>query len=198
MHLWDVRSACALLLLASVSAFGDTLYTIGDASTGSLIIQFDAPSSTFGDFSNMTISNYGAWARYSSDHTQDPTTTVNAFEMDGWNPAGSLLTSVWLGMVEPWPAGCLTHPQTAQGCDGDGEPYDLVFQFFSGAYSNSPSNGEYNGVMGRPELMDTPVTLSVVDPPSSVPEPATAGLALVAFAGLLALMRLKKRKKMLA
>lgn len=193
-----MRFASALLLLASVSAFGDTLYTIGDAATGSLIIQFDAPSSTFGDFNNMTISNYGAWARYSSDHTQDPTTTVNAFEMDGWNPGGSLLTSLWLGMVEPWPAGCLTHPQTVEGCDGDGEPYDLYFQFYAGEGSNSPGNGEYNGMMGRFDLMDAPVTLSVVDPPSSVPEPASAGLMLAAFAGLLALMRLKKRKKMLA
>lgn len=194
MHLWGVRLAFAALLLIPVSAFGDTLYTISDGSTGNLIIQFHAPSSTPGKFNNMWISNYGAWVPYSADLTQDTTTTVSYFEIDGWNPEPSVLTTGWLGMVEPWPVGCLTDPPTAYGCDSDGEPYDLDFEFFAAGFNGSPGDGEYAGWMGR-EGLNSPVTLSVVDPPSSVPEPATAGLTLAAFIGLLALVWLKRRRE---
>ncbi|HET8637102.1 MAG TPA: PEP-CTERM sorting domain-containing protein [Acidobacteriaceae bacterium] len=186
-----MRFAFALLLLASVSAFGDTLYTISDGSTGDLVIQFHAPSSTPGEFTNMWISDYGAWAPYSTDLTQDTATTVSYFEMDGWNPAGSVITSGWLGMVEPWPAACLTDPPTIYGCGSDGDTYDLDFEFFAAGFNGSPGNGEYLGVMGR-EGLNSLVTLSVVDPPSSVPEPATAGLILAALIGLFGLMRLKR------
>ncbi|MGH9583753.1 MAG: PEP-CTERM sorting domain-containing protein [Bryobacteraceae bacterium] len=192
-RLCNVRPAFALLLLASISAFGDTLYTISDPSTGGLIIQFAAPSSTAGDFNGLTISNYGAWDPYSTNLRLDTTTTVSYAAMSGWNTTGSVLTSGSLGMVEPWPAACFTN-SPPDGCDSDGEPYDLDFQFFAAGYNGSPGDGEYNGVMGRVNLVDTAVTLSVVDPPSSVPEPATAGLMLAAIAGLWMLTRLKKRK----